>query len=1634
MTMESPVRICLGAALVVHLLLLSSTIVSGNALPHETTSTAVKDETNPRTGRTNTTAWVPRQNVKSPDVSLNELSPKESPTEENTEKNAKYKHRGRVRFNPQAKSTTESNLRRVKSTTETPNVIIVTPTPEVKKPAQIIDSMRTYKRTKMPVVSTTASSTTSSSSTIRTSTMPLTKIVKKEVESHSEEEEEYEDENEEEKESLEKYSSSDFDSNFFTIPSYNDFPGYQNSDTKIKDFSSPSFGGFSTFFPSFGPKDKDHESYSSDSFFDFGSELTTPKNDFFDKKFQEISESIQKKIAYSAPKSKSNSTNVHIIKENIGLERLNNNTPSNKSTVYIKNTKEIRLLDNEGAGTANKELSDVQGTSIYYEMSVLSTETYAINSDDDCDNDTSPTASTSAEEELAPLKGSTKPIYSDPLPLKHSKRNYPDPISKSTSSTKPTLGSINPTYSNISSETISTLSSHFLPVSSLIPDVYNSISPVPISTQNSVYSLPSTPSPINGVSSNGVTDRTIKIYSSSFTRNRSYSKRLNLNGTRDSPNSVTSSTNTTSVSSKPHTRRFHHTTPKNKAIWMAPRRNITRVLPTRPTTIYSEHFNIRDKYSSTPRNHQPNKTTLTTVSSDIDPVLQTDIGGVEKVVHSPSISDNSIPSVWKRGSTKYTTSTSTSSETGGISDLEIPPTLTAWALASLRSPPVLASATNVTVSTQKSFDENELQKVGDVTDKKEILTGTSTTVPNTLNNDIETKKTIEVEQNKLPWRPIFSPTKPKTTTKSDTPPKKSESLPAESVISVQSSAKPAETTDNVSPQTTISPKEISDTQTWVPVTMQVEPTTESSELKTVPTVGATRTTSFESITKLPTGVTTPQDETLEKSEQKNHPTIQDMQTPTTTDFEITTIRFSYVPTEELTESTESSETSTSIPMTNTNWHAVFPTRTRQTTIKDEPITTYRPMYTTSDEIEETTILQTDTSTSVDVSSEEVTMTEKIANNGTEKIELMNQTNITSANVNSETTSSVELVTDEITTTPTNEMILPHETTTLLETTIHPETTSIVTEIVTEINTEIQTKTSTETMSTTETSAEIQDTDCTSEENSDSNEIITQVSPKLTTVPKISLETTTTPKITTEVEVETTTEITTVEDELTTDKNAKIYETTTVPTTTQDQEESTTDSSTRSVSDLEDVSSYNGDMTTEANARVTGVDEDTGSGAAVAIAVSTIGVIALILLIGLLLIVRRRGRRGVYAQRCTPVSLDAYSLDSVSVGHRKGNHRLRASKRSYGNPAYDDEVTSHPMQYAALANFAMDVESMTAEFTEIPSVTVRPDEVPHGCEDKNRYSNVLPLPETRVPLKRMGNDPTSEYINANYITGPGNIRNYYIACQAPLSNTVVDFWRMIWEQNSRLIVMLTEYMENGVEKCYEYLPPSEVSDNRRTFGDYQIILKKREQRDKYAISTVQLINLGTRTWREVTHMWYFWPAKGVPDDYDSIIDFLSEMRSYMKISQTAKEYDEEGVEVIYGDMNRSSFGNLSKLRSDDSGSGNGLNVYSPAKAEEQMRRGNVTNGTLGRMKTASEIEGIRPCVVTCASGAGRSAALIAADVCARALAAGAADVPRVVRELRAQRPHSLSNRHHYIFLYKVLSEYGNKLMGGGVDTI
>jgi myosin III len=106
----------------------------------------------------------------------------------------------------------------------------------------------------------------------------------------------------------------------------------------------------------------------------------------------------------------------------------------------------------------------------------------------------------------------------------------------------------------------------------------------------------------------------------------------------------------------------------------------------------------------------------------------------------------------------------------------------------------------------------------------------------------------------------------------------------------------------------------------------------------------------------------------------------------------------------------------------------------------------------------------------------------------------------------------------------------------------------------------------------------------------------------------------------------------------------------------------------------------------------------------------------------------------------------------------------------------------------------------AEFNSLDQNLIGPDRIPPGVESKNRYMNILPNPRSRVRLLMIDNDELSTYINANYIHSFNGTPREYIATQGPKPETVNDFWRMVWENDSRAIVMVTGLVEKGVEKC------------------------------------------------------------------------------------------------------------------------------------------------------------------------------------------------------------------------------------------
>jgi protein tyrosine phosphatase len=84
-----------------------------------------------------------------------------------------------------------------------------------------------------------------------------------------------------------------------------------------------------------------------------------------------------------------------------------------------------------------------------------------------------------------------------------------------------------------------------------------------------------------------------------------------------------------------------------------------------------------------------------------------------------------------------------------------------------------------------------------------------------------------------------------------------------------------------------------------------------------------------------------------------------------------------------------------------------------------------------------------------------------------------------------------------------------------------------------------------------------------------------------------------------------------------------------------------------------------------------------------------------------------------------------------------------------------------MNFAGLANCLNDTKAIHEEFALVPVVHARMDELPPGGETKNRYANVIPLPETRVPMTKRGSDPLSEYINANFVRVSGQKFNIYL---------------------------------------------------------------------------------------------------------------------------------------------------------------------------------------------------------------------------------------------------------------------------------
>ncbi|CAH2048463.1 unnamed protein product, partial [Iphiclides podalirius] len=242
--------------------------------------------------------------------------------------------------------------------------------------------------------------------------------------------------------------------------------------------------------------------------------------------------------------------------------------------------------------------------------------------------------------------------------------------------------------------------------------------------------------------------------------------------------------------------------------------------------------------------------------------------------------------------------------------------------------------------------------------------------------------------------------------------------------------------------------------------------------------------------------------------------------------------------------------------------------------------------------------------------------------------------------------------------------------------------------------------------------------------------------------------------------------------------------------------------------------------------------------------------------------------------------------------------------------------------------------------------------------KNRYRDIAPYDATRVVLK---NGPTGDYINASYINmeipNSDNILTY-IATQGPLASTVGDFWQMVWESESSLIVMLTVLVERGRAKCHQYWPKVGTTPLKAT--DSLTILTNSEQNHGHYIRREMTIKETGGASRNVTQLQYTaWPDHGVPEDPAAFVSFTQL---------------------------------CSKLRNQRAG---------PAGGEECLE---------------CERSLCPPTVVHCSAGVGRTGALVLAETALRLLALRQPLYPLdLVRAMRQQRPMCIQNASQYKFV-------------------
>ena len=180
---------------------------------------------------------------------------------------------------------------------------------------------------------------------------------------------------------------------------------------------------------------------------------------------------------------------------------------------------------------------------------------------------------------------------------------------------------------------------------------------------------------------------------------------------------------------------------------------------------------------------------------------------------------------------------------------------------------------------------------------------------------------------------------------------------------------------------------------------------------------------------------------------------------------------------------------------------------------------------------------------------------------------------------------------------------------------------------------------------------------------------------------------------------------------------------------------------------------------------------------------------------------------------------------------------------------------------------IDEQSIQKEFGDLIFL-VDEDEIhinylTQGFDNLNRYNDIKPYQYNNIFINN-----NKKYINASSI----NIfkEKYFIATQGPKKETIEDFWTLVDENNSNVIVMLCNEKENGDEKCSNYW------SDKNKMKKYKIKEENIIKQKAYIIREIKLINNSTKNEKIVKQINFKeWPDRDIPDvEFEKIVDIFN----------------------------------------------------------------------------------------------------------------------------------------------------------------